>query len=250
MPRTSKETVQKNQVRKENILEAALSLFSEKGFENTRVDEIAKEAGVNKALIYYHFESKEAILNYLLEKFLSGIKIRGMDFIANNIIKPIQEGHLDILPDRLRFVTEEALAQFMKNIRLYGEKILDYALDNRDTVRLMLAQTLKRGNGQMALFHFVELMEQKESNPLYQTIHDADSDFTYSSDLMIYKFFFSTLPLLNMAAYFDDYIKVSGMSEDKLRSDFINVFMKNPFPIKGGDLMMTLGGPVSVVNNP
>lgn len=57
---------------KEKILEAALADFADKGYDGARVDRIAIEAGVNKALIYYHFKSKEelyvAAINYLFAK--------------------------------------------------------------------------------------------------------------------------------------------------------------------------------------
>jgi TetR/AcrR family transcriptional regulator len=36
------------------ILDAAMEVFAEVGYEGARVDEIAKRAGVNKAMIYYH----------------------------------------------------------------------------------------------------------------------------------------------------------------------------------------------------
>ncbi|MGI5900803.1 MAG: TetR/AcrR family transcriptional regulator, partial [Christensenellales bacterium] len=50
---------------KERILRASSRLFSEKGYDAARVSEIAHEAGVNKALIYYYFKNKEDILNTL-----------------------------------------------------------------------------------------------------------------------------------------------------------------------------------------
>ncbi|MFD1736304.1 TetR/AcrR family transcriptional regulator [Bacillus salitolerans] len=57
---------------KEKILETALIEFADKGYEGARVDRIAIEAGVNKALIYYHFKSKEELyvstINYLFKK--------------------------------------------------------------------------------------------------------------------------------------------------------------------------------------
>jgi TetR/AcrR family transcriptional regulator len=63
---------------KERILHAAQSIFANKGFEGARVDEIAKSAGVNKALIYYYFKSKEEILHALLhhaiEEFLKNLE--------------------------------------------------------------------------------------------------------------------------------------------------------------------------------
>jgi AcrR family transcriptional regulator len=43
------------------ILNTAAEIFSESGFEGARVDEIAKQAGVNKASIYYHIGDKEAL---------------------------------------------------------------------------------------------------------------------------------------------------------------------------------------------
>ena len=55
---------------KARILSAAEILFSEVGFDKARVDDIAKEAGVNKALIYYYFESKDEILETLFSSLV------------------------------------------------------------------------------------------------------------------------------------------------------------------------------------
>jgi TetR/AcrR family transcriptional regulator len=61
-----------NQTGKEKILEASLDEFAEKGYDGSRVDKIAEKAGVNKALIYYHFQSKEglyeAVIDFLFQK--------------------------------------------------------------------------------------------------------------------------------------------------------------------------------------
>jgi AcrR family transcriptional regulator len=235
----------KRRVRKAQIIAAALSLFSEKGYENTRVDEIAAQAGVNKALIYYHFKSKADVLRRLLEDFFTGIKTIALDAVEANIVAPIRAGDLDILSDRLRFANDEAVSQFLENMGHYRERLLDYILDNRDTVRLMLAQSLKRGRSQMGLFRFVELMEQKESNPLYRTIHDADDDFTFSGAVMVSKFFFGILPLLNLAAYFDDYLRAGALPEDTLRADFLRAYAGiHTYPVSGRDLLLTLDAPI------
>ena len=51
---------------KRRILEAASKIFAEKGYDGARVDEIAKRAAVNKALIYYYFpKGKEELLERL-----------------------------------------------------------------------------------------------------------------------------------------------------------------------------------------
>lgn len=45
----------------------ALELFTRQGYEATSLRQIADELGINKASLYYHFASKEAILRSLLE---------------------------------------------------------------------------------------------------------------------------------------------------------------------------------------
>ncbi|WP_082456726.1 MULTISPECIES: TetR/AcrR family transcriptional regulator [Frankia] len=53
------------------ILAAAMSLFSEQGYAGTSVRDISERLGVTKAALYYHFPSKESILDALLEPFVS-----------------------------------------------------------------------------------------------------------------------------------------------------------------------------------
>jgi len=49
------------------ILEAAVEAFSQKGLAGARTDQIAKDAGVNKALLYYYFDSKQKLSEAALE---------------------------------------------------------------------------------------------------------------------------------------------------------------------------------------
>lgn len=52
----------RKQARPDEILAAALELFAEKGFNATRVEDIAARAGVSKGTLYLYFDSKQAIL--------------------------------------------------------------------------------------------------------------------------------------------------------------------------------------------
>ena len=52
----------------EKILDAASSAFAENGFGGARVDEIARLAGVNKAMLYYHFGDKKALYREVLTR--------------------------------------------------------------------------------------------------------------------------------------------------------------------------------------
>ena len=49
------------------ILEAALDLFSERGFAATRLEDVASRAGLSKAAIYLYFKDKESLLTALVE---------------------------------------------------------------------------------------------------------------------------------------------------------------------------------------
>lgn len=53
--------------RREQILEAAMECFIHNGYAHTRVDDIAKEAGLSKGGIYFHFGSKKEIFDAVQE---------------------------------------------------------------------------------------------------------------------------------------------------------------------------------------
>lgn len=55
------------------ILKAALEEFSHEGVAGARTDEIARRAGVNKALLYYYFKDKEGLYAAALEQVFSGL---------------------------------------------------------------------------------------------------------------------------------------------------------------------------------
>jgi AcrR family transcriptional regulator len=54
--------------RRTGILDAALAVFSARGFHSSSIDDIAREAGISKALIYEHFDSKQGLYADLLER--------------------------------------------------------------------------------------------------------------------------------------------------------------------------------------
>ncbi len=65
----------------ERILKAAEQEFAKYGLEGARVDRIAKKASANKAMIYYHFRSKDKLYRTVIEKKLSYLH----EFIRNNL---------------------------------------------------------------------------------------------------------------------------------------------------------------------
>jgi AcrR family transcriptional regulator len=58
--------------RPQEILDAALTVFAEKGFAAARMDDIAVRAGVTKGTIYLYFDSKEAVFKTLVRESIGG----------------------------------------------------------------------------------------------------------------------------------------------------------------------------------
>lgn len=65
------------------ITQAALAAFAEKGYAATRVDEVAKRAGISKGLLYLYFKTKEDLFKAVIRSFLSP----RIDALISNIEK-------------------------------------------------------------------------------------------------------------------------------------------------------------------
>ena len=62
--------------KKEKIIETALKLFAEEGFNTTSTSRIAREAGVSEGLIFRHFKNKHGLLNAIQK--MADIKIQSL----------------------------------------------------------------------------------------------------------------------------------------------------------------------------
>lgn len=80
------------------ILDAAIEVFAEVGYEGARVDEIAERAGVNKAMIYYRIGDKKTLYDEVIRHVLHGT--------AERIIKNIKDS----------YSPEEKLKNYIANI--------------------------------------------------------------------------------------------------------------------------------------
>jgi AcrR family transcriptional regulator len=61
----------RKEARPQELLDAALALFVEKGFATTRAEEVAQRAGVSKGTLYLYYPSKEELLKAVIQHFLS-----------------------------------------------------------------------------------------------------------------------------------------------------------------------------------
>ncbi len=68
--------------RRDQLLDTAESLFSEAGYEPTTMEDIARAAGVTRAVVYAHFDSKEHILQAGVERAQAELEARLTELTA------------------------------------------------------------------------------------------------------------------------------------------------------------------------
>lgn len=94
---------------KEMIQEAALNLFSQKGFDSSSVRDIAAKIGIKDSSLYFHYKNKQAILDSLLDKFISTSE--QMMSLLNGIIENITA----IDDENFFAVTEQYIQNYFMN---------------------------------------------------------------------------------------------------------------------------------------
>jgi AcrR family transcriptional regulator len=92
----------KPEIRRKELMNAAEDLFIEKGYEQVEVSEIAKKVGVVKGTFYYYFKSKEAILDAIIDKYIS-ILVEDMENMVNQKDLTALEKLMNIYPFALSF---------------------------------------------------------------------------------------------------------------------------------------------------
>ncbi|MFZ1808501.1 MAG: TetR/AcrR family transcriptional regulator [Cyclobacteriaceae bacterium] len=114
----------------ELILNAAVKVFTRKGYAGARMEEIAKEAGINRALLHYYFRDKETMFNIIFEtkfkEFFTGM----FGVFQSNVsfkekIKNIIDNEITVLskhPDLAKFVIME-IAQQPERLIQFGQKL-------------------------------------------------------------------------------------------------------------------------------
>lgn len=106
---------QKDKSTEESILRVARKAFTQKGLTGARMQNIADEAGINKALVHYYFESKEKLFTLVFEQEFSKFFSNLAAVVAGNspLFEKIQQivtldiDRLSQFPDMPLFVLNE-----------------------------------------------------------------------------------------------------------------------------------------------
>jgi TetR/AcrR family fatty acid metabolism transcriptional regulator len=105
---------------RERILDAAMNIFSAKGFHDTKLDEIVAEANTSKGSIYFHFPNKEKLFIALVDQFA--------DLIERRVNEAIEQE-----------------TQGMKRVQVALEAVLDTFSKYRRPAKLLLVQAVGLG---------------------------------------------------------------------------------------------------------
>jgi AcrR family transcriptional regulator len=151
---------------RDEILKAAIQLFATRGFHETSMSEVAREAKVSKALIFWHFKTKEelfvAVLNKLLEPYVIDFAEESEKLDAREQIRKLIGGYVNFVRENAssvsfflrRFMSGEEMPEaFTEQIRrlydLYKALLID-------RIRLAQEQGLcSRSNQAEAAANFV-----------------------------------------------------------------------------------------------
>lgn len=178
------------------IMEAAVKIFAEKSFEGSRIEDISKEAKVPKSLIYYHFKSKDEILEVLTESFINEYT----DIISQVSTEPHQ-------------TKAEGLANRMKNVYYeFGQK-------NADLVRVIFIDSLKKTKEQPILFKVIEAMTAIESKD------NTDVDYDIQ-ERRIAEFFTSFIPNYAYICFADAWTRYFNIDRSQFDRTYLNVYQE------------------------
>lgn len=184
---------------REKILKVATKLFARKGFDGARVDEIAKKAGVNKALIYYYFKSKEEILEEIMKVFLEESLRRKQKML-----------------ERPEQMDKEELIQSS------SERIFDLYKGNEDVLRIIITEELKSEKKQWPLF---QLLDMGLADGL-KMAQDVGLGVKNKDRIVRAAFYFGFVPIAFFTLLKDEWARYYNSDKNKDQKEFIDILKK------------------------
>ncbi|RKD33928.1 TetR/AcrR family transcriptional regulator [Thermohalobacter berrensis] len=188
--------------KKSRILKVAEEVFAEVGYDGARVDDIAKRAEVNKALIYYYFQSKEDILNTLLTNLMEDTKKMVGDNLKGISIKDIDD-------------------DFESLINVF----LDFLSERKNIIKVALSESLKSNSKNSIILKIASLLMDAEIENIRKATEKKGIKFPQKKQqMLVMEFFTGVMPILNFVIYKDQWKEYYDINEDELKKYFLKVF--------------------------
>ena len=128
----------------QRMVQAALRLFAERGFESTSMDAIAREAGVAKPTLYNHWADKEALMMEVM-LYVNGISDERREYDSGDVVEDLTW----ILTRRPPDEFEEMRSRMMPGLVAYSATHPEFGAAWRNNImgpaRKAIANALKRG---------------------------------------------------------------------------------------------------------
>lgn len=157
MPRRPRQTrrprwQRRPEARPEEILGAALEVFGELGFTRTRLDDVARRAGVSKGTLYLYFDSKDALFRAMVTARLEAILAHAEEFVRNwkgntsDLLRAFTRDYWATMnqPEKLRLarVVMAELSSFPELAKWYYQEVI---LRLRRVIEGILARGIEAG---------------------------------------------------------------------------------------------------------
>ena len=160
---------------KSRILDAALTLFSDKGYANVFVSEIAERVGIKAPSLYKHFESKQAIFDALIEEMNNSfLKQAGMLHIQGNDAARDAAIYKNLSEDQLIRLFRKMLSMAAYHDKELSEAYMKHYVDDPLSYQGMLLKlmvqegVLHTENAEIMTLHFYA--------PIYMLLTSCDRD--------------------------------------------------------------------------
>lgn len=139
--------------RKDMILNAACNLFAEKGYENTSTKQLAMAANCSEALLYKYFDSKQAIMDTLLQEWANSqnrkIKLEIIDNSALLTLRKHYETFVSLSKNNSAHTyVRDNLIKALNSTPYYRQKAWDVYIEGSDMIRETIVPMICLGQEQ------------------------------------------------------------------------------------------------------
>ena len=115
----------KSAVSSQQIIDAAIRVLARQGYAKTSLLEIAKEAGMSKGALHYHYPSKEALIHAVLETACNAVQARTMEAWSpsDNPFDALRKSLQELWATRAERTDEALVVADLLALSLYDESL-------------------------------------------------------------------------------------------------------------------------------